>query len=232
MATDEIRPAPDLGANLVEAPLRRLDFSVRGEVMGAEVADSWEPTVSAENRSAVLHGLAHCVHCGLAFSTLQLGSANDIHEDTEVENLVPEDALCHGYHHLGELGEGNARLAYLPGVDRTDLNHLQRLIAVDLYHGNEAQRSVATDLLNWLASHGAYVEDIFGTQDPAIAANVLTAVKPNFRANSVRVFEGMALVYNPRLFAPYTERWLSEATAEHPRNTWAAFYKDIRHLTP
>lgn len=232
---ESVEPSNGLGDNFAKTQKRLLDFKARARLLGASPADGWEPADLPDRASVKQMVIARdggCVHCGTETTTLELDSINDIHEDVDDVNLAAVDPLCHGYHHLDELGEGNGIIAFIPGIDRTDLNHLQRLLIGDFFHGDDVQKKVATDLLDWLASHGRYVEECFGTHDPAVFGKVLSGVKPEYSVRGPSVFRDLCLVFNPRLFGEHAATWRQEDTATHPRETWSAFATDVSNLTP
>lgn len=238
--SDPVVPELGLGANFETAPRRALELSTAARVAGMAHGASWEPSGVGgpddltnevhELRGEILRRDGRCVYCGLRSSTLQLDSTNDLHIDLSPENLVASDPLCHGYHHLGDLEEKHARVAYLPGLDPTDVNHLQRLLIAELHEGNVEERGIARELIVWLASHDAYTKDAYGTANPAIFGEVLSRVDGPVRMRRGVAFEGLALVFNPTRFREFASAWRGELMAVRPRGTWASFYQDVMRL--
>jgi hypothetical protein len=235
-----VTPQIGLGATFDAAPKRSLEFSSAATVAGVAPSKSWEPTDTItledegigleELRNEVLRRDGRCVYCGLRTSTMQVDSVNDLHIDLSPENLAASDPLCHGYHHLSELSEKDARVVYLPGLDPTDVNHLQRLLMTELQEGDEDGRSVARELITWLASHDKYTKDAFGTADPALFGHVLSRVDESVRARRGASFENLALVYNPSRFREFVGAWRGELLTAHARSTWASFFQDVMRL--
>jgi hypothetical protein len=182
-------------------------------------------------REEVLARDGGCVYCRLSTATLQIDSVNDNHHDLDPANNVAADPICHGYHHLADLSDGAARVAYLPGLSAVDVNHLQRLAAINLFHGSEEEKRDARDLVNWLASHGKYTKDAFGSASPTTFAAVLSRVDPEVRTARTHVFRDLALVFNPAQFREITATWNVELAVEHPRTNWAAFFHDVMRLS-
>lgn len=238
--TGNVVPEIGLGATFEEAPRRALEFSAASSVAGVDSTGSWEPNdiiglaeepVDLDGlRSEVFRRDGKCVYCGLRTATMEVDSVNDLHIDLSPENLVASDPLCHGYHHLTELDEKSARVAYLPGLDSTDVNHLQRLLISELHDGDEEGKAVARDLITWLASHDIYTNEAFGTANPALFGQVLTRVEEGVRARRGAAFEGLAIVYNPARFRNFVSTWRGELLAAHPRDGWASFFQDVMRL--
>lgn len=219
---------------------RTLDLSARAVIEGTKCVDiTWEPigaTGPTDNevqrmREEVLARDGGCVYCGLVTTTMQVDSLNDNHHDLDPANNVAADPICHGYHHLSELSDGAARVAYLPGLSAVDVNHLQRLAAINLFHGTDDQKRDARDLVNWLASHAKYTKDAFGSASPAAYATVLNQVDPEIRLARTHVFRDLSLVYNPTQFREIAATWHVELAVEHPRLHWPAFFHDVMRLS-
>ena len=236
----KVTPSLGLGSSFEEAPKRALEFSTAAVVAGAASSDSWEPTdaIGLDEEAVDLNQLraeifrrdGRCVYCGLRTATLEVDCVNDLHIDLSPENLAAVDAICHGYHHLNELSESQARVAYLPGLDPTDVNHLQRLLITELHEGDAEDKAVAKDLITWMASHDKYTKDAFGTSNPASFGRVIAGVNETTRMRRGVAFEGLALVYNPTKFRHLASVWRGELLAAHPRSKWASFFQDVMRL--
>lgn len=233
-------PEPGLGVCFETAPRRALGFSARAIVAGLApaAASQWEPEDPqlpeldfVGMRFSVLRRDGQCVYCGWRTSTLELDTVTDNHCDLAPDSQVASDPLCHGYHHLADLGEGNGRIAYLPELDTGDVNHLQRMLMIELYEGDEEGQSDAKDLLNWLGSHSSYTAEAFGTDRPDVFAAVLNRVDPQVRQRRDAAFDGLALIYHPRLMHRFVSVWNGEVTTGLPRTCWHAFYQDAMRLT-
>jgi intracellular multiplication protein IcmJ len=227
-------PAPGLGASFERAPKRALEFSARASVAGERAPVTWEPTPGGEDeislqalRNAVLHRDGDCVFCGSHTATLQLDTVNDNHHDVSIDNHVAADPLCHGYHHLDALAETDARLAYLPGLDRTDVNLLQRVAIGELFCGDEQARADARDVINWLASHHRYATDTLGTATPSVLGAALSRADPGIRLKRGAVFEDLALIFNPARMREHAGVWHRELLDTHPRSAWAQVFEEL-----
>jgi intracellular multiplication protein IcmJ len=218
---------------------RILSFSARAVVAGAEPPRSWEPESADTETSMELKQLRAevfarddgCAYCRVKTTTMQVDSINDIHQDLDPANNLAADPICHGYHHLSELPDGAARVAYLPGLQSTDVNHLQRLAAIHLFEGTDQEKQDARDLVNWLASHSQYTKDAFGSASPSTFAAVLNRVDPDVRDARAHVFEGLSLVFNPTQFRAFAPTWNAELSSAHRRSSWPAFFQDVMRLS-
>jgi hypothetical protein len=229
-----VSPAPGLGASFERAPKRALEFYARAAVAGQHSPAGWEPVPDAEDdislqdlRRAVLHRDGACVFCGSRGATLQLDTVNGNHYDVSVDNHVAADPLCHGYHHLDALAETDARLAYLPQLDSTDVNLLQRVAIGELFCGDEQARTDARDVINWLASHHCYVTDTFGTATPNALGAALTRVDADVRLKRTVVLQDLALIFNPARMREHAAVWHDELLRAHPRDAWARLLHDL-----
>lgn len=235
----QVRPEPGLGANFEVAPIRALEYSARASVAGEPTPTDWHPVESSDEdiasediRVAVRQRDGQrCVYCGVRSATIELDTINDNHHDISVDNLVAADPLCHGYHHLDDLTEKDARLAYLPGLDASDVNHLQRIAIAELFHGDEDAKGDARDIINWLASHHVYTSDVFGTAAPHVLGSVLTRVDPRVRAKRSAVLQGIALIYNPQRMRAHASVWRGELLTAHERSQWGRLFQDVMRLT-
>jgi len=178
-----------LAANFAAVPKRALEFATKARVHGDPAMDAWEPQQGSGSDDADLAVLREslaerdgnrCVYCHARTATLQLDTVNDVHRDLAPDNQVLGCPLCHGYHHLGELpgGAAGGRVAYLPGLDASDVNLLQRVLTAELYAGTAETAQDARDLINWLASHSVYVAEAFGTDDPSVFASRIERGRP------------------------------------------------------
>ncbi|WP_017461379.1 HNH endonuclease signature motif containing protein [Dyella ginsengisoli] len=231
-----IEPDPALGANFEVAPRRALELSARSVFAGEAAPSGWEPEVESgteraaeleELRLAVLQRDGRCVYCGARSSTLELDTINDNHHDLLLDNHVAADPLCHGYHHLDDLTAQDARLAYLPGLDPTDVNHLQRVAIATLYEGDPQDKADARDVINWLASHHQYMADAVGTSAPDVLGSVLRRVDPAVKARRTNALAGVALVFSPLRMQPHAGVWMGEFEASLPRAQWGRFFNDV-----
>ncbi|MNJ55595.1 hypothetical protein D3C77_510970 [compost metagenome] len=151
----------------------------------------------------------------------------DNHQDIREHNLRAVDHLCHGWQHLGELGEGNAVIAYLPGLTGQDVNHLQRTLMVALQSGDELAKSDAKKLLNWLASHFTYTEDAWGTYSPVIFSKALLRQADNDKGRREVVFEDLAVIFNPGPYSQVATTWARDYQNSYPVAKWTEVYFSV-----
>lgn len=170
-----------------------------------------------------------CMFCGFNFGRNETHHRNDNHQDVRPENLGAICAVCHSWQHLGDLPSGDAYICYLPGLSPQDASHLMRTLLVAL--GSEATnaRADAHALLNWLASHRIYVQQAWGSCEPAVFASALlrqSAEEKEWREIS---FGDLALIVSPACIADASASWLNESYREHPVSAWPRVYHGIMH---
>jgi len=227
---DKVQPKPGLGSNFETAAYPALLFSTKSRVWSDKTPEAIEPTDPAyegeglRQKTQVKDG-HRCMFCGFYSQQNQVHNLTDNHRDIRPENLRTADPLCHGWQHLGELGEGNAVIAYLPGLSGQDANHLQRTIMVALQSDDVNVREDAKKMLNWMASHRDYTKDAWGTYDPAIFSSALVRLEDR-EARQV-VFEDLAVVFNPGSFAKYASAWARESYRTLPVNKWSQVHHDV-----
>lgn len=227
---DKVQPKPGLGSNFETAAYPALMFSTKCRVWGDKSPNAIEPTgpayVDQGLRQKTLVKDGHrCMFCGFYSQQNQVHNLTDNHRDIRPENLRTADPLCHGWQHLGELGEGNAAIAYLPGLSGQDANHLQRTIMVALQSDDAVVREDARKLLNWMASHRDYTKDAWGTYDPAVFASALVRLED--REQRQVVFEDLAVVFNPGPYAQHVSTWVRESYGTLPISKWGQVYHDV-----
>ncbi|RMR18623.1 hypothetical protein ALP90_200236 [Pseudomonas amygdali pv. ulmi] len=236
MSSADIHPdmaVPDvtLGRNFERPALPGITFSTKALVWGDKEPDSTEPgkkSLSLELRTEVLRESKHrCYFCGFPTQSLEIHNLNHNHQDVRKENLRAVDSLCHGWQHLGELGEGNAFIVYLPGLIAQDVNHLQRCILVALETGDDSTKSDAKKLLNWLASHRQYTEAAWGTFEPSVFASALIKMEGVGADVHGVVFRDLAVIFNPGTYSVSAKQWAQDAYKASPTASWPNVYHDI-----
>jgi len=223
-------PASDLGASFERPALVQLGLSTKARVWGDASRDALEPPPSKgwgpTERSALLSRLHHrCMFCGLESQTAEVHNRNDNHGDLRPENLGAADPICHRWQHLGELVKGNAMLVYLPGLSPCDASHLVRTTLVALQSSDPDKHSAARKVLNWMASHHVYVDDAWGSSDPAAFASALARTVAEDRDRKNLALRGLALVIHPDSLRQHTTQWTRELAARHGESTWS----DLHH---
>ncbi len=231
---DPQNAAPDisLGANFEHPALPPLVFSTKSRVWGdrsGAAHESTGPIFEAQGfkQSILSRDGNRCRFCGFASRFNEVHNLDDNHNDVRIENMQAVDPFCHGWQHLGEFEKGDAVVAYLPGLSPQDVNHLQRTIMVALESGEADAREDAKALLNWMASHRDYAARAWGTYDPAVFADALVRQPANERDFREIVFDGLGVVFHPRLAAGPVASWLGEAYASYPTTCWHRVYHDI-----
>jgi intracellular multiplication protein IcmJ len=229
--SDMVVPDATLGRNFERPALPGLTLSTKAQVWGDKEPGSIEPgkkLLSTELRSEVLRDSKHrCYFCGFPSQSLEIHNLNHNHQDVRKDNLRAVDSLCHGWQHLGELGEGNAFIGYLPGLVAQDVNNLQRCILVALETGDESTKADAKKLLNWLASHRQYTEAAWGTFEPSVFANALVKMEGVGTDVHGVVFRDLAVIFNPGTYSASANQWAHDAYKSTPTASWPNVYHDI-----
>lgn len=227
-----VQPKAGLGANFDSPTYPTLRFSTKCRILGDPSPQAIEPTdpsyVNDGLRQATLTREGHrCVFCGFYSSRNEVHNVNDNHRDMQPENLRSIDSLCHGWQHLGELGNGNAVIAYVPGLRGQDVNHLQRTIMVALQSDDPGLRDDAKTLLNWLASHRDYTTEAWGTHDPRVFGDALVKLNEEAREKREVLFQNLAVIFNPDSYRQQVTTWVGESYRAFPTNQWARVYHDV-----
>lgn len=229
---DKVVPKEGLGTGFDKATFPALFFSTKSQIWGDKSGAEWEPVArefkSGDLKKKTLLKDGHrCMFCGFHSSHNQIHNLTDNHQDIREHNLRAVDHLCHGWQHLGELGEGNAVIAYLPGLTGQDVNHLQRTLMVALQVGDESTKAEAKKLLNWLGSHFKYTEDAWGTYSPSVFAKALLRQSDSDKGRRELVFEGLALVFNPGPYSQAANLWAHDYQVTYPVAKWADVYFSV-----
>lgn len=233
--SESVAPKAGLGSGLDKPILLPLVFSTKSRVFGDNSATAWEPTFKqfkAKVKPEVLARDSHrCAFCGYRSDSNDVHHLTDVHLETPLENLCVADRLCHGWHHLGELAEGEAVIAYLPGLTPQDVNHLQRTIMVAMADGDEELKGDAKRLLNWLASHQEYTKYAWGTSSPKVFSNALVRNAAADRSARELVFQGLAVVFNPGPLKDQVTAWSKGLRVSSPPSSWGKVYHSVMHAT-
>jgi len=229
---EKVQPLPGLGSGLEQAPFPSLFFSTKSRVWGDKSGKSWEPDVK-EFKSGGLKEKTlsregyRCMFCGFHSSHNQVHNVSDNHQDVREVNLKAVDVICHGWNHLGELNDGEAVIAYLPGVSPQDINHLQRTLMVALQIGDKEQQADAKKLLNWLGSHMTYAKNAWGTCSPAVFAQALLRQDGSEKERREAVFEDLAVVFNPGPMNKVAALWAREYQVSYPSTKWREVFHGV-----
>nr|WP_172689335.1 HNH endonuclease [Pseudomonas fluorescens]ARJ57945.1 putative conjugal transfer protein TraT [Pseudomonas fluorescens] len=229
--TDMVVPDASLGRNFERPALPGMTLSTKAQVWGDKEPGSMEPgkkLLSIELHAEVIRESKHrCYLCGFPSKSLEIHNLNHNHQDVRKENLRAVDALCHGWQHLGELGEGNAFIGYLPGLVAQDVNNLQRCILVALETGDDETKADAKKLLNWLASHRQYTEAAWGTFEPSVFASALVKMEGVGADVHGVVFRDLAVIFNPGTYSASAQKWAHDAYKSSPTASWPNLYHEI-----
>lgn len=228
----KVTPLPGLGTGLESAALPALWFSTKSKIWGDKSGRSWEPdskefkTEGLKQKTLSRDGY-RCMYCGFHSSHNQVHNVSDNHQDIREGNLKTVDSLCHGWNHLGELSEGEAVIAYIPGVSAQDVNHLQRTLMVALQSGDKTQQDDAKKLLNWLGSHMVYAKNAWGTASPAVFAQALLRQDESEKERRETVFEDLAVIFNPGPLSKVAGLWAREYQVSYPSSKWREVFHGV-----
>jgi hypothetical protein len=221
-----------LGQNFDAPPLPALILSTKSRIWGdpsGSAQDPSAPEFAAQNlrQKTLVRDAYRCRYCGFQAESNAVHNLNDNHSDLSEDNLQTADQLCHGWHHLGELGAEDAVIAYLPGLSGQDINHLQRTLMVALQSDDEDARADAKALLNWAASHRDYAKLAWGTHAPATFADAVARLSGAARDARETVFADLALIYHPALFGDIARGWASAEYRAYPATRWSQVHHDV-----
>jgi intracellular multiplication protein IcmJ len=225
------RPIGEM-ASTIEHALAPLQLSTKSSVWGDASGNALEP-VDREWGQGLARGATlqqhhyRCMFCGLQSASNEVHNRNDNHRDVQADNLGVADAICHRWQHLGELGQGNGLLVYLPGLAPRDVSHLLRTLLIALQSGDRSTRDDGRRLLNWMASHHQYVAEAWGSSDPSVFAAAITRTAQEDKGRRALAFEHLALVLNPETLGDAVQQWAAEATAKWPVTAWARVHHDV-----
>ncbi|MEB0221338.1 HNH endonuclease [Pseudomonas sp. AB12(2023)] len=225
-------PKHGLGAGFENGLLPPLYFSTKSLIWGDKSGSATEPTGKEFKTSNVkkltLEASGYrCMYCGFHSGHNEVHNLSDNHQDTRLVNFGVIDQLCHGWKHLGELGKGNGVIAYLPGLSSQDVNHLQRTIMVALQSDDDLAKKDAKILLNWLGSHMSYVEEAWGTNVPEVFAKALLKQSEEDKERREFVFEGLAVIFNPRSYSELATLWSQDYGFSYPVGKWTETYFSV-----
>ncbi|UST77155.1 HNH endonuclease [Pseudomonas siliginis] len=229
---EKVVPKEGLGTGLEQTALPALFFSTKSKIWGDKSGNELEPVgrdykSSGLKNKVMLKDGFRCMFCGFHSSHNQIHSLSDNHRDIREQNLRVADHLCHGWQHLGELGDGNAVVAFLPGLAAQDVNHLQRSIMIALQADDPSVRADAKKILNWLGSHRRYVQDAWGTFAPAVFAQAMVRQDDGDKGVRELVFEDLAIVFNPGPYSQVAALWASESRSSYPVAKWSEVYFSV-----
>lgn len=224
-------PHPDLGANFVSRRYRDIVFSVKRKIwrQDDEGMESANAEYKKKRPTVLVKGGNKCVFCGFRSKHTEVHHCNDNHADNRDENLAIADPLCHGTQHIGQVGsQRQGVFINLEGMPQSEVNHLQRTIAVVLEIGSEQEKSDARALLQHLASRAELIASEWGSANPSDFANALLRLHDEDFDKRVSAFSGMALLYRPVRFMEYIGQWIEESYKSLPLKMWGQIYERAR----
>jgi len=225
----EIVPQENLGRGLEERALLTLHFGTKVRIWGDSNPDATEPNIDQDKCEAVKSKNRYrCAFCGLKTDTLEIHNLDNNHVNNSDENLIAVDPICHEWHHLEQ--PSDAVIAYLPGLSKADGNHLQRTIAVALNSGNSELANAAKKIINWLASHKAYVANAWGKAYKANEFGAAIARTNSTDSEHEAILSNLHVVFNPVHFKKYSATWKQEMPSLNPEQWSQTFHKVMNTL--
>lgn len=236
----KVVPVPTLGKNFEHTLSLELTLSTKAVQYGDKTKKAIEP-ISAnfsesayknfeQMKSSLLRSHGNkCAFCGYTSKHNEIHNLNDVHGNIETENLTVADPICHQWKHLGEQAENASFLAYLPDLLPADVNHLQRTIMIALESDEPDVVSDAKEIMNWLASHRLYVNNVWQSYEPTVFAEVFKKFDEDLQQKKSLVFNDIALVVNPFGYKKYVQAWKAENYGQYPISNWSNIYHKYMH---
>lgn len=168
-----------------------------------------------------------CIFCGFTCSRNETHHLNDNHQDARPDNLAAICAICHRWQHLGDLPPGDAYLCYLPGLSAQDASHFLRTLLVALGSDDADARAEAHALLNWMGSHRIYVQQAWGSFEPAVFASAMLRQSGEEKEWREISFGDLALVISPACVAEAAASWRDDTYHALPVSRWPQVYHGI-----
>lgn len=189
-------------------------------------SESADRDFAAVRPKVVARDGSRCTACGLQAEMQDVHHLDDDHANNSPDNLATADPLCHGVHHIGQVGlAGEGRLIYLPELSQVDVNHLQRTCFIALEIGEQGEKEMAAAILKRLLARAKVVENSpWQTSAPADFAGALKKVGEEEYAKRGQSMEGLRLVYHPRRFLRYMPSWL-KSLGSMPTKSWRGIYE-------
>lgn len=224
-----VSPAPILGQNFNTKALSTLRFATQSEIYGHRADSHWGPSAAhPQFGGAVLkRDREVCQYCGFRHAGNGIHHINNNHTDDSENNLATSCSVCHAYFHLGQMPEGAGYVVYLPGLSRKSVSLLQKAVSVALTSGDATMRAQAKKVLNWLASHKAYVEEACGTSEPQAFALALTKTGEHGELKQDHVFEGLHIAMDPTEVESDAVDWSAGPYSKTQPSNWAFVYYNI-----
>ncbi|WP_247868545.1 MULTISPECIES: conjugal transfer protein TraT [unclassified Pseudomonas] len=135
-----------------------------------------------------------CNCCGFNTTKLWQG-ARAAHPDSH-----SACTLCYLTGHLDSPTAAHGRLAYLPGLVMSDVQHLQRRALLAIIGGSRSQKSAGKGLWRWLLLHAREVETAFGSARAGEFAAAMKRLPPHKRHELHRRLTGCALILPADVF--------------------------------
>lgn len=124
-----------------------------------------------------------------------------------------------------------SRLIFAPDIKQQTLNHLQRMIAVVLYHGEslglKEQQPRAKRLLNMLAQYSNTVQKQWTSYKLVDFALKMRRLNNDQYKHRDEALDGLRVLFNPEIFKNESVFWAKEAVDLMPANQWRDAYEDV-----
>lgn len=176
-------------------------------------------------------GPKQCHFCELKSELMEVHHLDHDHGNWARSNLVWACPLCHQVFHSYEAGLMGSRLIFAPDIKQQTLNHLQRMIAVVLYHGESIglkdQQPRAKRLLNMLAQYSNTVQKQWTSYKLVDFALKLQRLTNDQYKHRDEALDGLRVLFNPEIFKNESVFWAKESADLMPANQWRDAYEDI-----
>lgn len=135
-----------------------------------------------------------CRCCGLRTAVLWDGAR------AALPTQHPVCTLCYLTGHLDSPTAAHGRLAFLPGMQLSDVNHLQRRALLSILGGSKSQRRDGQQMWRWLVLHAREVETAIGTAKAGEVALAMKRLTPSKRTQLRTRLSGCALILPADMF--------------------------------
>lgn len=181
METYETQPVdrPPSPPRRVQPPLVALMLDVSGD------PQTPKPVVAGGDR---------CSCCGLKTHKVWQGARAALPDDHAV------CTLCYLAGHLDSPTAAHGRLVFLPGMQMSDVHHLQRRALIAILGGTPSQRREGLRVWRWLLLHAREVEAAWGTASAGEFAAAMKRLAPQKRSKLQNRLAGCALILPADVF--------------------------------
>lgn len=180
-----------------------------------------------------------CAACKWRSNRNQVHHRNNNHHDNREENYACRDVFCHAYEHTGEpskTGDANnpalgasTAIAYIPEVEASDLNLLQRAIGAVLADEatSEEEKAIALDVLKRFHARIEPAAKMLGSAKPVdLAAGMAQLSNDEYDRRGVAL-RPMRLLFNIGLLKR-EGGFMKQEYPGVPISSWPAVAAQIR----